>query len=79
MVRKVSLVTGLVLGTEPLRSLAICERDSLGIVSRLVERRVLGDEAQFVGLDSGLLREVGPVPGMSDFLDRLILIYVILV
>ncbi len=79
MIRKVSLVLRLVLGTEAVGFFGVGKRDSFGILSRLIERRVFGDEGQFIGLDSRLFGEVGAVSGMSDFLDGFILIDVILV
>ncbi len=79
VVRKVPPVMWLVLNTEAIGSLAISQRNSFGILSRLVERSIFGDEAQFVWFDWSLLWEVGRVPGMSDFLDGLILINLILV
>lgn len=79
MVRKMSFVMGLTFGREAVGSLAVCEWDSFWIVKGLVERRIFGDEGQFVGLDRDLFREVGAVSGVSDFLDGFILINVILV
>ena len=69
----------LVLRTEHDKFPLICKRYSLTILRHLVMRNIFGHDRQFIGLDKGLLGDVGAVSGVADFLDGFILIDVVLV